>query len=209
MVLKTVVESLDELILLSRESLKRRDTFFESVRHLVRRAEVSISEIDAWWFQMNRALSYMEELRLERQMTHAAGEVRVSDLQSPPSRSARRQEARATRAAPWALIEETVSAFEQQAELAEEAARKRTAAPEPTAPPSPPSPTTARPWSSLPQMTFAPGALQAPPSVSLDGEQELRPLKGRQGLYRPSLAPPPYQPAAQTSPPPPPPRPKP
>jgi hypothetical protein len=90
-----IVESLDELIVMHREGLARREAFFESIQDLIESKQLCYTEADAWWFQLNRITAHVDEQRVMRQAASSdlegAFKRRAQRGPLPASRSARRQ----------------------------------------------------------------------------------------------------------------------
>jgi hypothetical protein len=85
--MRTVIDSLDELILIHDESIKRREAFFESIQELLDSKQLHYTEADAWWYHYNRATSYLEEQRVLKNARINHGELRARSSKRAPERS--------------------------------------------------------------------------------------------------------------------------
>lgn len=85
--MRTVIDSLDELITIHEESIKRREAFFESIQELIESKQLHYTEADAWWFHYNRATSYLEEQRVLKGARVNHGALRSQGAQRAPERS--------------------------------------------------------------------------------------------------------------------------
>ena len=85
--MRTVIDSLDELILIHDESIKRREAFFESIQELIESKQLHYTEADAWWYHYNRATSYLEEQRVLKNARINHGELRARSTKRAPERS--------------------------------------------------------------------------------------------------------------------------
>jgi len=91
--MQSVVDSLDELIVIHVDSIKRREAFFESIQSLLDSKQLHFTEADAWWYHYNRATSYLEEQRILKKASYSPsmGGQRRSAQVSTASRSPRRE----------------------------------------------------------------------------------------------------------------------
>jgi len=91
--MQSVVDSLDELIVIHVEAIKRREAFFESIQSLLDSKQLHLTEADAWWYHYNRATSYLEEQRILKRASYSpsvSGQRRSAQA-STASRSPRRE----------------------------------------------------------------------------------------------------------------------
>lgn len=91
--MRVVIDSLDELIVIHEESIKRKNAFFESIQELIESKQIHFTEADAWWYHYNRATSYLEEQRVLKNahMNHDYLRARAGKSQPEKSRSTRRE----------------------------------------------------------------------------------------------------------------------